>query len=127
MQLGASWIAQGGYEPVAKILSNQIAVDEYFMEFDPERAGGFAPRRFVPKNRTLLLGLATSKAGALESAAELERRIGGATKYIDLQQLCLNPQCGFASTEEGNAFGGRTVGQAGAHRGGCPQSMGRAQ
>ena len=100
----SSWIAQGGYEPVAEILFNQIGVNGYFMEFDTERAGGFEPLRFVPKNKTVVLGLVTSKSGALESAAELERRIGDAAKYIDLQQLCLSPQCGFASTEEGNVL-----------------------
>jgi len=100
----SSWIAQGGYEPVAGILFNQIGVDGYFMEFDTERAGGFAPLRFVPKNKTVVLGLVTSKTGALESAAGLERRIDDASRYIDLEQLCLSPQCGFASTEEGNVL-----------------------
>jgi 5-methyltetrahydropteroyltriglutamate--homocysteine methyltransferase len=100
----SSWIAQGGYEPVAEILFNQIGVDAYFMEFDTERAGGFEPLRFVPKDKTVVLGLVTSKAGALESANELERRIGEAEKYVDLDQLCLSPQCGFASTEEGNSL-----------------------
>jgi 5-methyltetrahydropteroyltriglutamate--homocysteine methyltransferase len=98
----SSWIAQGGYEPVAEMLFNQIGVDGYFMEFDTERAGGFEPLRFVPANKTVVLGLVTSKSGALESAEELERRIGDAAKYIDADQLCLSPQCGFASTEEGN-------------------------
>ena len=100
----SSWIAQGGYEPIAEILFNQIGVDGYFMEFDTERAGGFEPLRFVPKNKTVVLGLVTSKAGALESAAELERRIDDASRYADLEQLCLSPQCGFASTEEGNVL-----------------------
>ena len=98
----SSWIAQGGYEPVAELLFNEIAVDGYFMEFDTDRAGGFDPLRFVPKSKTVVLGLVTSKTGALESPAELERRIGDAAKCVDLQQLCLSPQCGFASTEEGN-------------------------
>ena len=98
----SSWIAQGGYEPVAELLFNQIGVDGYFMEFDTERAGGFEPLRFVPKDKTVVLGLVTSKAGALESIDELERRINDAAKYVDLEQLCLSPQCGFASTEEGN-------------------------
>jgi 5-methyltetrahydropteroyltriglutamate--homocysteine methyltransferase len=98
----SSWIAQGGYEPVAELLFNQIGVDGYFMEFDTDRAGGFDPLRFVPKSKTVVLGLVTSKTGALESPAELERRIGDAAKCVDLQQLCLSPQCGFASTEEGN-------------------------
>ncbi|MGA7237729.1 MAG: 5-methyltetrahydropteroyltriglutamate--homocysteine S-methyltransferase [Bryobacteraceae bacterium] len=100
----SSWIAQGGYEPVAELLFNQISVDGYFMEFDTERAGGFEPLRFVPKGKTVVLGLVTSKAGALESAEELRRRIKDAAKYVDIEQLCLSPQCGFASTEEGNVL-----------------------
>jgi 5-methyltetrahydropteroyltriglutamate--homocysteine methyltransferase len=100
----SSWIAQGGYEPVAELLFNQIGVDGYFMEFDTERASSFEPLRFVPKKKLVVLGLVTSKTGALESAAELERRIEDAAKYVDLEQLCLSPQCGFASTEEGNAL-----------------------
>ncbi|HME09133.1 MAG TPA: 5-methyltetrahydropteroyltriglutamate--homocysteine S-methyltransferase [Bryobacteraceae bacterium] len=98
----SSWIAQGGYEPVAELLFNQIDVDGYFMEFDAERAGGFEPLRFAPKNKTVVLGLVTSKTGALEPVGELERRIEVAAKYADIEQLCLSPQCGFASTEEGN-------------------------
>jgi 5-methyltetrahydropteroyltriglutamate--homocysteine methyltransferase len=98
----SSWIAQGGYEPVAEILFHEIGVNGYFMEFDTERAGGFEPLRSVPKNKTVVLGLVTSKSGALESAGELERRIGQAARYVNLDQLCLSPQCGFASTEEGN-------------------------
>jgi 5-methyltetrahydropteroyltriglutamate--homocysteine methyltransferase len=100
----SSWIAQGGYEPVAELLFNQIGVDAYFMEFDTERAGGFEPLRFVPRNKLVVLGLVTSKSGVLESAAELERRIADAARYVDLDQLCLSPQCGFASTEEGNSL-----------------------
>jgi 5-methyltetrahydropteroyltriglutamate--homocysteine methyltransferase len=100
----SSWIAQGGYEPVAELLFNQIGVDGYFMEFDTGRAGGFEPLRFVPKGKSVVLGLVTSKSGVLESVDELERRIGEAAKYVDLEQLCLSPQCGFASTEEGNAL-----------------------
>ncbi len=100
----SSWIAQGGYEPVAEILFNQIGVNGYFMEFDTERAGGFEPLRFVPKGKHVVLGLVTSKTGDLESAEELERRIHAAGKYVDEDQLCLSPQCGFASTEEGNAL-----------------------
>jgi 5-methyltetrahydropteroyltriglutamate--homocysteine methyltransferase len=100
----SSWIAQGGYEPVAELLFNQIGADGYFMEFDTERAGGFEPLRFVPKGKTVVLGLVSSKTGALESVEELERRIADAAKYVDLEQLCLSPQCGFASTEEGNTL-----------------------
>jgi 5-methyltetrahydropteroyltriglutamate--homocysteine methyltransferase len=85
-------------------LFNQIRVDGYFMEFDTERAGGFEPLRFVPKGKIVVLGVATSKTGALESVEYLERRIAEAAKFIDLDQLCLSPQCGFASTEEGNSL-----------------------
>jgi len=98
----SSWIAQGGYEPVAEILFNGIAVDGYFMEFDSDRAGGFEPLRFVPKGKTVVLGLITSKAGELESKDEIKRRIDAAARHLDLDQLSLSPQCGFASTEEGN-------------------------
>jgi 5-methyltetrahydropteroyltriglutamate--homocysteine methyltransferase len=95
-------VAQGGYEPVAEILFNTIGVNGYFMEYDTERAGGFAPLRFVPKGKTVVLGLVTSKTGQLESKDEIRRRIDAAARYVDLDQLCLSPQCGFASTEEGN-------------------------
>jgi 5-methyltetrahydropteroyltriglutamate--homocysteine methyltransferase len=98
----SSWIATGGYEPVAEILFNTIGVDGYFMEYDSDRAGGFEPLRFVPKGKTVVLGLITSKTGELESKDAIKRRIGEAGKYLDLDQLCLSPQCGFASTEEGN-------------------------
>jgi 5-methyltetrahydropteroyltriglutamate--homocysteine methyltransferase len=100
----SSWIAQGGYEPIAELLFNSIGVNGYFMEFDTERAGGFEPLRFVPKDKTVVLGLVTSKSGQLESKDELKRRIDQAAKYVDLDQLCLSPQCGFASTEEGNVL-----------------------
>jgi 5-methyltetrahydropteroyltriglutamate--homocysteine methyltransferase len=100
----SSWIAQGGYEPVAQLLFNQIGVDGYFMEFDTERAGGFEPLRFVPRGKVVVLGLVTSKTGSLESAEDLERRIASAAEYVDIDQLCLSPQCGFASTEEGNVL-----------------------
>jgi 5-methyltetrahydropteroyltriglutamate--homocysteine methyltransferase len=100
----SSWIAQGGYEPVAELLFNEIGVDGYFMEFDTGRAGGFEPLRFVPKGKAVVLGVVTSKAGALEDVAYLERRIDEAARFVDLGQLCLSPQCGFASTEEGNVL-----------------------
>jgi 5-methyltetrahydropteroyltriglutamate--homocysteine methyltransferase len=96
------WIAEGGYEPVADVLFNNIGVDGYFLEFDSDRAGGFEPLRFLPKDKRAVLGLVTTKAGALESADALWRRIHEAAKFADLDQLCLSPQCGFASTEEGN-------------------------
>jgi methionine synthase II (cobalamin-independent) len=100
----SSWIAQGGYEPVAEILFNEIQVDGYFMEFDTDRAGGFEPLRFVPKGKLVVLGLVSSKTGELESKDGIKRRIDQAGKFIDLDQLCLSPQCGFASTEEGNVL-----------------------
>jgi 5-methyltetrahydropteroyltriglutamate--homocysteine methyltransferase len=98
----STFVASGGYEPVAETLFNAINVHGYFMEFDSERAGGFEPLRFVPKGKTVVLGLVTSKSGKLESKDDLKRRIDEAAKYVDLDQLCLSPQCGFASTEEGN-------------------------
>jgi 5-methyltetrahydropteroyltriglutamate--homocysteine methyltransferase len=100
----SSFVASGGYEPVAETLFNTINVHGYFMEYDTERAGGFEPLRFVPKNKTVVLGLVTTKSGALESKDTIKRRIEQATKFIDLDQLCLSPQCGFASTEEGNVL-----------------------
>jgi 5-methyltetrahydropteroyltriglutamate--homocysteine methyltransferase len=98
----SSWIAQGGYEPVAQVLFHELCVDAYFMEYDTDRAGGFEPLRLLPQGKTAVLGLVTSKAGALESKDDLKRRIDEATRYVSLEQLCLSPQCGFASTEEGN-------------------------
>ena len=98
----STFVASGGYEPVAEILFNDDQGHGYFMEYDSERAGGFEPLRFVPKDKTVVLGLVTSKSGALESKDELKRRIDEAAKYVSIDQLCLSPQCGFASTEEGN-------------------------
>jgi 5-methyltetrahydropteroyltriglutamate--homocysteine methyltransferase len=87
---------------VAEILFNTIKVHGYFMEYDTARAGGFEPLRFVPRGKTVVLGLVTTKTGPLESRDELKRRIEEASKYVDIGQLALSPQCGFASTEEGN-------------------------
>jgi 5-methyltetrahydropteroyltriglutamate--homocysteine methyltransferase len=98
----STWMAQGGYERVADILFNQMNVDAYFMEYDTDRAGGFEPLRFLPKGKQVVLGVMTSKTGALESKDQLKRRIDEAAKFAPLDQLCLSPQCGFASTEEGN-------------------------
>ncbi len=98
----STFVASGGYEPVAEILFNEIRIGAYFMEYDSARAGGFEPLRFVPKGKMVVLGLVTSKSGTLESKDELKRRIDEASKYVSLDQLCLSPQCGFASTEEGN-------------------------
>ncbi len=100
----SNFIATGGYEPVAEILFNTINVHGYFMEYDSERAGGFEPLRFVPKEKIVVLGLVTTKTGALERKDDIKRRIGDAAKFVNLDQLCLSPQCGFASTEEGNVL-----------------------
>lgn len=101
----STWVAKGGYEPVAEVLFNQINSDAYFMEYDTERAGGFEPLRFVPRgHKIVVLGIMTSKTGALESKDELKRRIDEAAKFLPLEQLALSPQCGFASTEEGNTL-----------------------
>jgi 5-methyltetrahydropteroyltriglutamate--homocysteine methyltransferase len=81
-----------------------MPVDGYFMEWDTDRAGGFEPLRFLPKGKTVVLGLVTSKTGVLEKKDDIKRRIDEAAKYVDLDQLCLSPQCGFASTEEGNTL-----------------------
>jgi 5-methyltetrahydropteroyltriglutamate--homocysteine methyltransferase len=98
----STFIASGGYEPVAELLFNTIGVHGYFMEYDTERAGGFEPLRFVPKGKIVVLGLVTTKTGTLESKDEIKRRVEQAAKFIPLDQLCLSPQCGFASSEEGN-------------------------
>jgi 5-methyltetrahydropteroyltriglutamate--homocysteine methyltransferase len=98
----STFVASGGYEPVAEILFNEINIQAYFMEYDTERAGGFEPLRFVPNGKVVVLGLVTSKSGNLESKDEMKRRIEEAAKFVPLEQICLSPQCGFASTEEGN-------------------------
>jgi 5-methyltetrahydropteroyltriglutamate--homocysteine methyltransferase len=96
------WAAEGGYEFVAEALFNNLEVDGFFCEWDDERSGGFEPLRFVPKGKKVVLGLVTSKRGELESKDFLKRRLEEATKFIDIDQLCLSPQCGFSSTKEGN-------------------------
>ena len=100
----STFVATGGYEPVAEILFNEIKVQAYFMEYDTERAGGFEPLRFVPKDKVVVLGLITSKTGKLESKDEIKHRIDEAAKFVPIEQLCLSPQCGFSSTEEGNVL-----------------------
>lgn len=100
----STFIASGGYEPVAEVMFNKINVHGYFMEFDSERAGGFEPLRFVPKGKQVVLGLVTSKTGTLESEDAIKRRIEQASKFVPLEQLCLSPQCGFASSDEGNTL-----------------------
>jgi 5-methyltetrahydropteroyltriglutamate--homocysteine methyltransferase len=99
----STWISSGGYEPVAETLLAKLNIDGYFLEYDTERAGGFEPLRFLPKgNKVVVLGLITSKSGTLEKKDDVKKRIDEATKYVALDQLALSPQCGFASTEEGN-------------------------
>jgi 5-methyltetrahydropteroyltriglutamate--homocysteine methyltransferase len=100
----SSWVASGSYEHVAEALFNELAVDGFFLEYDDARSGGFEPLRFVPAGKTVVLGLVTTKKGALEKKDDLKRRIEQASAHIPLDQLCLSPQCGFSSTVEGNAL-----------------------
>ena len=100
----SSWVASGGYDFVAESLFNGLDVDGFFLEYDDERSGGFEPLRFVPKGKQVVLGLVTTKRPQLESRDDLKRRIDEAAKYVPLDQLCLSGQCGFASTEAGNAL-----------------------
>jgi 5-methyltetrahydropteroyltriglutamate--homocysteine methyltransferase len=98
----SAWVAEGGYEPVAEVLFNELEVDGYFLEYDDPRSGDFAPLRFVPKDKTVVLGLVSTKVGELESKDDLKRRIDTAAKFAPLEQLALSPQCGFSSTVHGN-------------------------
>ena len=98
----SSWVAEGGYDPVAEVLFNELQVDGYFLEFDTPRAGNFAPLHYLPKGKKLILGLVTSKSGALEKANDLKRRIDEASKFVPMDQLGISPQCGFSSTVLGN-------------------------
>jgi 5-methyltetrahydropteroyltriglutamate--homocysteine methyltransferase len=101
----STFIASGGYEFVAEQLLGNTHLDGYFLEYDSDRAGGFEPLRHFPKGKAqLVLGLVTSKSGRLEAKDDIRRRIDEASKYVALEQLCLSPQCGFASTEEGNVL-----------------------
>jgi 5-methyltetrahydropteroyltriglutamate--homocysteine methyltransferase len=101
----SSWVAEGGYDHVAEALFHELDVDGYFMEWDDERSGGFEPLRFLPRgDKQVVLGLVTTKRGALETKDDLERRIEEASRYAPLEQLCLSPQCGFSSTVDGNAL-----------------------
>jgi 5-methyltetrahydropteroyltriglutamate--homocysteine methyltransferase len=100
----SAWAASGGYDHVAEALFNELAVDGFFLEYDDARSGGFEPLRFVPKGKFVVLGLVTTKRGALETKDALKRRIDEAARFVPLDQLCLSPQCGFSSTEEGNSL-----------------------
>jgi 5-methyltetrahydropteroyltriglutamate--homocysteine methyltransferase len=97
----SAWVAEGGYEPVAEAMFSS-GVDAFFMEFDTDRAGGFEPLRFVPKGKTVVLGLVSSKTAQLESKDSIKKRIDQAARYLPLEDLCLSPQCGFSSTHHGN-------------------------
>ncbi len=98
----SAWAAEGGYEPVAEALFNELNVDGYFLEYDDARSGDFAPLRHVPKGRIVVLGLVSTKLGELEKKDELKRRIDAAAKFMPMEQLALSPQCGFSSTVHGN-------------------------
>jgi methionine synthase II (cobalamin-independent) len=98
----SGWFGEGGYDPIADVLFNKINVDSYFLEYETARAGGFGPLRLAPKNKAVVLGLVSSKLPQPEPKDVLKRRIDEAARYIPLDQLCLSPQCGFASSSEGN-------------------------
>src|SRR5699024_9815752 len=99
----SSWLYEGDYEPIAEALFSRVNVDAFFLEFDTDRAGDFKPLRFI-QDQQVVLGLVTTKTAALESPEQIKISIKDATKYVPLEQLCLSPQCGFASTEEGNTI-----------------------
>jgi 5-methyltetrahydropteroyltriglutamate--homocysteine methyltransferase len=98
----STWFAEGGYEPVAEILFNEINVDRYLLEYDDERSGDFAPLRFVPKHKKVVLGIISSKKRELESMDDLCKRVDEAAQYMPLENMCISPQCGFSSTHHGN-------------------------
>lgn len=100
----STWVAEGGYEPIAEAVLGSTSVDAFFMEYDSDRAGGFGPLRYLPDNKIVVLGLITSKTGALEPPEALKRRIAEAAAVVPLERLCLSPQCGFSSTHHGNAL-----------------------
>jgi 5-methyltetrahydropteroyltriglutamate--homocysteine methyltransferase len=100
----SSWGAEGGYDFVAEALFGELAVDGFFLEYDDARSGSFEPLRHVPKGKLVVLGLLTTKRPALETKEELLRRIDEAARYLDIDQLCLSPQCGFSSTQDGNSL-----------------------
>jgi methionine synthase II (cobalamin-independent) len=100
----SAWAAEGGYEPVAEVLFNELAVDGCFLEYDDARSGDFAPLRHVPKGKTIVLGLVSTKLDRMETKDDLKRRIDEAAKFLPLEQMCVSPQCGFSSTVHGNAI-----------------------
>jgi 5-methyltetrahydropteroyltriglutamate--homocysteine methyltransferase len=100
----SNWVAEGSYDPVAELAFSAIDVDALFLEYDSPRAGSFAPLKYLGKNKVAVLGLVTTKKGAIESKDDLKRRIEEASRLVPLERLALSPQCGFASTIEGNAL-----------------------
>jgi 5-methyltetrahydropteroyltriglutamate--homocysteine methyltransferase len=100
----SSWAAEGSYDFVAEALFGGLNVDGFFLEYDDARSGDFSPLRFVPADKFVVLGLVTTKRGALENKDDLKRRVDEASKFVPLEQLCLSPQCGFSSTVEGNSL-----------------------
>jgi 5-methyltetrahydropteroyltriglutamate--homocysteine methyltransferase len=98
----STWLAEGGYEPVARAVFRETDVDGWFLEYDSERAGSFEPLRLVPEGKKVVLGLVSTKTPALENRDDLKRRIDAAARYVPLEDLCISPQCGFASTHHGN-------------------------
>ena len=120
----STFVASGGYEPVAEILFNEVAIDAYFMEYDSARAGGFEPLRFVPKGKMVVLGLVTSKSGKLEGKDELKRRIEEAAKFVDLDQLCLPAMRLRLDRGRQYPLRGGAMGEAAAGRGGGRRSVG---
>ncbi|MDQ3782974.1 MAG: 5-methyltetrahydropteroyltriglutamate--homocysteine S-methyltransferase, partial [Actinomycetota bacterium] len=100
----SAWVSRGGYDPVAETLFNQMEVDAFFLEYDDERSGDFRPLRFMPADKTVVLGLMSSKHPRVEDADEIKRRIDEAAAYVPLDQLALSHQCGFSSTAHGNAI-----------------------
>jgi 5-methyltetrahydropteroyltriglutamate--homocysteine methyltransferase len=98
----SQWVGEGTYDMVAERYFNRMNVDAFFLEYDDARSGGFQPLRFMPQDKVVVLGLMTSKTPALESKDELKRRVDEAARYVSIERLCISPQCGFASTQEGN-------------------------
>ena len=102
MTFKSTYMTSGGYESIAENMFNELKVDGYFMEYDTERSGGFEPLKYAPSESKVVLGLITSKTPVLEDKDDIKRRIDEAAKFMDLQQMCLSPQCGFSSTHHGN-------------------------
>ena len=105
---GGRWHAQGSYDAVAEKLFNRLDIGFFFLEYDSPRAGDFTPLRFVPKNKSIVLGLVSTKTSAMEAIDDLRRRVSAAGRFVDLDRLCVSPQCGFASVETGNPIIFRT-------------------